>query len=92
MIGKTNSGFTFDVDEQKLDDYKLMKKLNDVSNGQPGKIVEVIGMLLGPDQEEKLMDHVEKLNDGKCSATGMIAELESIFEVLKGKNSSSSPT
>jgi len=49
-------------------------------------------MLLGSDQEEKLMEHVEKLNDGKCSATGMIAELESIFEVLKGKNSSSSPT
>ena len=87
MIGKTNSGFSFDVDEQKLDDYKLMKKLNDVSNGQSGKIVEVIGMLLGSDQE-----HVEKLNDGKCSATGMVKELEEIFEALKGKNSSSSPT
>ncbi len=92
MIGKTSSGFSFDVDEQKLDDYKLMKKLNDVSNGQSGKIVEVIGMLLGSDQEEKLMEHVEKLNDGKCSATGMVKELEEIFEALKGKNSSSSPT
>ena len=49
-------------------------------------------MLLGSDQEEKLMEHVEKLNDGKCSATGMVKELEEIFEALKGKNSSSSPT
>lgn len=87
MQGKTTSGFEFNVKEENLDDYILLKKLNDVSKGESGKIVDVIGLLLGSDQEEALMNHVSKLNDGKVSAKVMISEVEEIFKALKPKNS-----
>lgn len=87
MKGKTNTGFEFDVDEAALDDYRLLKALNEVSDGKSGRVTYIIEKLLGSDQEEKLMTHVEKLNDGKCSASGMVAELNEIFEALKAKNS-----
>lgn len=87
MQGKTTSGFEFNVKEENLDDYILLKKLNDVSKGESGKIVDVIGLLLGSDQEEALMNHVSKLNDGKVSARVMISEVEEIFKALKPKNS-----
>lgn len=87
MQGKTTSGFEFNVKEENLDDYILLKKLNDVSKGESGKIVDVIGLLLGADQEEALMNHVSKLNDGKVSAKVMISEVEEIFKALKPKNS-----
>lgn len=87
MKGKTKSGFEFDVEETVLDDYRILKALNEVSDGNSGRIVYVINKLLGPEQEESLMAHVEELNDGKCSASGMAAELKDIFDGLKAKNS-----
>jgi hypothetical protein len=92
MIGKTKSGFEFDVKEEALDNYRLLKTLNEVSRGNNGRVTEVVEMLLGSDQEERLMEHVEQINNGNCSATGMVAEIIQIFEAVKSKNSSSSPT
>lgn len=92
MIGKTESGFEFDVKEEALDNYRLLKTLNEVSRGNNGRVTEVVEMLLGSDQEERLMEHVEKINNGNCSATGMVEEIIQIFEAVKSKNSSSSPT
>lgn len=87
MTGTTKSGFEFDVNEAALDDYRLLKALNEVSDGKTGKVAVIIEKLLGSDQEERLMEHVESINDGKCSATGMVAELNEIFEAIKAKNS-----
>lgn len=87
LQGTTKSGFEFDVKEDNLDDYVLLKKLSAVSKGESGKIVDVIEMLLGDDQEEKLMNHIAELHDGKVSARAMIAEVKEIFEALKPKNS-----
>lgn len=87
MTGTTKSGFEFDVNEAALDDYRLLKALNEVSDGKTGKVTVIIEKLLGSDQEGRLMEHVESINDGKCSATGMVAELNEIFEAIKAKNS-----
>lgn len=92
MKGKTDSGFEFDVNEESLDDYRLLKLLNDVSRGNNGRVTEVVERLLGSDQETALMAHVENINNGKCTATGMVQEIIQIFEAIKSKNSSSSPT
>ena len=87
MKGKTSSGFEFDVEEKALDDYRLVKDLRAISKGDGGLIVDVTERLLGVDQEEALMKHVENLNDGKYSASAMVAEIRDIFEELKTKNS-----
>lgn len=87
MKGKTKSGFEFDVEDTVLDDYRILKALNEVSEGKSGKVTYIINKLLGSEQEEALMTHVEELNNGKCSASGMVAELNEIFEALKAKNS-----
>ena len=79
MKGKTSSGFEFDVEEKALDDYRLVKDLRAISKGDGGLIVDVTERLLGVDQEEALMKHVENLNDGKCSASAMVAEIRDIF-------------
>ena len=91
MQGTTKSGFEFDVNEDALDDYRLMKDLVDVQNGQGGKVVGVIMKLLGEEQEEMLMIHVEEMHEGKCSFSAMVEEVKEIFEAIKAKNSSSSP-
>lgn len=84
--GKTKSGFEFAVKEENLDDYRILRELAEVSDGNSGKMVKVIQMILGKDQEERLMEHVASQNDGRVTASGMMAEINEIFELLKAKN------
>ena len=85
MIGRTESGFEFDVDDKSLDDYELLEDLAEIADGNEGKVVSVFTRLLGSEQKNKLKEHVR--NDaGKVSASGMTKELLNIFNILKGKN------
>ena len=54
MKGITGTGFEFDVDLKRLDDYELLEDLADMTDGKEGKIVSVINRLLGEEQKEKL--------------------------------------
>lgn len=85
MQGKTSTGFEFQVEPDRLDDYELLEDLAAVSDGQEGRIVAVINRLLGEDQKTRLKDHLRK-RDGKVSMNAMMQEIGEIFKALKVKN------
>lgn len=85
MQGKTKSGFEFEVDKKRLDDYELLEDLADMADGKEGKIVSVISRLLGVEQKEKLKDHLRD-QEGRVAASDMTMEIMDIFQALKEKN------
>lgn len=85
MQGKTQSGFEFDIDEGKLDDYELLQALYAIDNGKADQIVYVVNALLGEEQEKKLKDHIRDKESGKVSISGMISHISEIFRIIKPK-------
>lgn len=84
--GKTESGFEFELDENVLDDWKLMKYLRNVDKGDVQYIVDIEERLLGEDQCEKLETFIEE-KYGKATGTLMTKEIASILEATnEGKN------
>lgn len=77
--GNTSTGFEYEIDETKLDDWELLESFNRIDKGETGIFVDVANMLLGAEQMERLKEHVKK-SEGRVSISGMIAELSSIFE------------
>lgn len=85
MKGITSTGFEFDVDQKRLDDYELLEDLADMTDGKEGKIVSVINRLLGEEQKEKLKNHLRD-EDGRVAASSMTQEIMDVFKALKAKN------
>lgn len=56
--GVTESGFKFSVDPKKAKDYRFVKLVGKSKNDS-SLLPQVINFILGDDQEEKLISHVE---------------------------------
>lgn len=76
--GTTSTGFVFKIKEEDLDNYELLEKLEEMTNGNGLAIAGVPKMLLGAEQEKELKEHVRKLN-GRVTASGMLKEVMDIF-------------
>ena len=76
---KTSSGFEAEIDEEQLDDYRLMKAIHNTKQ-DPTSVVEVVGFVLGAD-EERLIDHVVAVT-GRASVEAVQTELAEIFAQL----------
>jgi len=76
---KTPSGFEADIDEEKLDDYRLFKAIREAETA-PVAVVDVVAFVLG-DEEQKLIDHLIA-TQGRPSFEAMKAELAEIFAQL----------
>lgn len=86
LRGKTESGFEFELEDNVLDDWKLIKYLRNVDKGDAQYIVDVAERLLGEEQCEKLENFIEE-KYGKATGTLMTKEIASILEATKeGKN------
>lgn len=76
--GRTSTGFEFELDDTKLDDYELLEMLTELDEGQYGRITRTVEKLLGNEQKERLKEHVRK--NGKVSATELMNEISEIFQ------------
>lgn len=86
LKGKTESGFTYQVSEKRLENYELVEALNAVETN-PLEMIKVVNLLLGVDQAKKLKDHLRD-EDGLVSTEKMTNEIQEIFETqAKLKNS-----
>lgn len=88
--GKTKSGFKFKIDERIQSDWRLVKAIADSQNENSGiklqGTVNMIKLVLG-DQEELLMQHIKKKNDGFIPMEIMNAEITEIIQAIpKAKN------
>lgn len=77
--GKTSTGFEFKIEDDALDDYELLEVISKVDRGDYGRITEMVEILLGTEQKEKLKEHVRNEN-GKVSTTKLMDEVKDIFE------------
>lgn len=86
LKGKTESGFTYQISEKRLENYELVEALNSIETN-PLEVIKVVNLLLGVDQAKKLKDHLRD-KDGLVSTEKMTNEIQEIFETqAKLKNS-----
>ena len=94
--GKTKTGFKFKVDERVLDDWRLVANIelaeSDNLTDKVKGTTALVSLLAGAN-EQKLMDHIAKKNDGFIPTKAIINELADIITTTKElKNSQSSHT
>ena len=86
MKGKTSSGFEYQIDENTLDDMRLLDLIVEVAEGDLTKISHVADRVLGK-QKEELYKHLEG-KDGRVSIKKVSDEITEIFsQGNAGKNS-----
>lgn len=82
IIGKTESGFEFEIPEENLDDWELIETLADIDAGNAEAIVKIPKMLLGAEQANDLKEHLRG-NNGRISATAMTKVITEILKSTK---------
>lgn len=86
ITGKTSTGFEFEIKEDTLDDYELMELVAESDTGDIGAFIEMVKVVLGHEQKERLKEHVRDLT-GKVSAKSMAKEIAEILRSsAAGKN------
>lgn len=85
IVGKTKTGFKFQIDERALSDWRFVKALADFDSNDESRTLSatpiIVSMIFGKD-EERLMEHV-KDNDGFISTEAVMAEVRDVFEAVK---------
>ena len=82
--GKTQSGFQFKLEEEKLDDMEVLEYLANVDDDLT-ELPKLLTLFLGESQKKKLYDHVKK-TEGRVSISKTYAELMDIFRVAGEKS------
>lgn len=85
MSGKTPSGFEYEIDDNTLNNYELMEKINELDEN-PLVLTKVVTMILGKEQTERLKDHI-RLENGIVPVEKMSDEIMQIFNSQPVKNS-----
>lgn len=94
--GKTKSGFSFSIPESRLNSLALLQTLRKIVPGKdtydPYAVLDLPRLILGEEQEQKLYDHIAKI-DPEIPWNLVDQEVTEILNYSKeGKNSSPSPT
>jgi len=86
--GELANGFKYEVDENVLDDMRLVDAIAEAEDENPLKVSKVMTMVLGKEQKERLYKHLENESGRVPVKTAMNALME-IFEAMgeDGKNS-----
>ena len=81
MKAVLKDGFEVEVREECLDDWDFLELLNEIDEGNGGKIVKVAKVMLGEEGTNSLKEHV-KGTAGKASVDAMVGALSELLESL----------
>lgn len=81
MIAKLPDGFEVEINEEHLNDWKVLKMLRGIDKGDQGIIVDVAEILLSEEQLEALEKHLEV--DGITKITAMVTALQELMNSVK---------
>ena len=81
ITGKTKSGFEYEIDPKRLDDYEFFELIASLDNN-PLALPQVVNKLLGDDQKKILMDHLRDEN-GVVPISKIEKEITDIFNGAK---------
>ena len=79
--GKTKSGFNYEIEEEALNDYRLLKEIARVEE-EPLRFPFLLERLLTSEQEEKLLNHLED-EKGRVDPDKVMDEIKDIFSNTK---------
>jgi len=87
LKGKTQSGFEYNVDEKMTKDWRfirLVKKMTKGSNeDQIAALDDALIMVLGSEEEaDRLLQHIEKQNEGYAPADKVVEEFNEIISSI----------
>lgn len=92
ITGKTSQGFEFKVNENVLNDWKFVKAIRRSESQDKGErflgVTDIIVMLLGDEQADKLADYIAEKNDGTAPINIMYAYVVEILNICKEENES----
>jgi len=84
--GKTKSGFKFSIDERVLSDWRLISSISlaesDELTDRVKGITELVHLLLGKN-ENALIEHIKKKNQGFVPTEAITSELANIISSAK---------
>ena len=78
LKGTTKSGFNFDIEDKRLNNYELLEAISEVEES-PFALPRVIKLLLGDSKAKALKNHVRD-DEGFVSSEKLSAEIMEIFE------------
>lgn len=76
--GKTKSGFSYELDKERLNNYELLESIEELEEN-PLVLSRVVNLLLGKEQTKKLKDHLRTEN-GIVPTEKMSEEITEIFQ------------
>lgn len=76
--GKTKSGFEFEIDEQAVNDMRVIDAMVEVEEGNLGGVSRLISLLFTKEQKKAFYDHLH-LENGRVPLDTASKE---IFEIL----------
>lgn len=79
--GTLKNGFTYEVDDEVLDDMYLVEAIAEAQNEDPLKITQVITMIMGADQKNRLYKSLEN-DKGRVPSSAAVDALQELFEQL----------
>ena len=90
ITGTTSQGFKFKVNEKMLNDWKFVKAIRRSESDDNGErllgVTDIIFMLLGEEQSDKLAEHIAKKNNGIAPVDAMYKAVTEILNICKEKN------
>lgn len=76
--GKTKSGFSYELDKERLNNYELLEAIEELEEN-PLVLSRVVNLLLGKEQTKKLKDHL-RTDNGIVPTEKMSEEITEIFQ------------
>lgn len=86
ITGRTSRGFDFAIEEDVMDDIRILRGLIALDKGEMGPLNDVLERLLGKDQDEALMSFLEVQNGGRAKATEYMEQIKEILDVIRTKS------
>lgn len=80
--GTTDTGFSFEIEEENLDDMEFIETLAAISNGDNGKLPLFLVQFLGAEQKKRLYDHCRD-EKGRARMSRVQNEIVGIFRAIK---------
>ena len=84
--GTTRSGFTYDFDEQRANDMRVLKHVHSCLDPEASPLektsalLDLPGLLLGKEQTDALYNHLAGLNGGRVPPADLERELIDIMQ------------
>lgn len=88
MKGTTKSGFTYEINDEALDNMELIDAMAEAEEDNPQRFSKAVLLLLGKKQRNELYDHL-RAEDGRVPIEAVSDAFVEIFTALgeQGKNS-----